>query len=437
MTPAYYAIVRLGSMLPGSAHVVLRVPSILGYILSLLGVYWFVRKRLPPFAGVVAVLLITVSPFRWYATEARCYALLTGFVAISAVFWQRIDERRFMTPLFAVFLALAASCHPLAVVIISAFGAAELILSVLSRRIRWGVWAACLFAAAPFFMELPMLLRFRVLLGAHYWSLPSWSTLIVTYEHYLGFGYDITFLIVALIGMSVGAALLRSLRESKKGAQHSDFGPSELVLIAGLLFYPALLVVLTKLLHSGYVPRYGWPGALGLAIGSVCSFRTFWRWSSSVHILVGALLLAFGAQACHDFDVLSKTVSAKDERWTNLTALIRDLPDVPVVIANGVTYLEAVQYAPSELRKRLLTVVDFDTAFRLIGSDSLDRENRILARFFPLRVEDRAPFLAAHRKFILRSGVILDWFVRYLLEQKYHLRLVSGDADGFDFIVEK
>ncbi len=206
MTPAYYAIVRLGSMLPGSAHVVLRVPSILGYILSLLGVYWFIRKRLPPFAGVVAVLLITVSPFRWYATEARCYALLTGFVAISAVFWQRIDERRFMTPLFAVFLALAASCHPLAVVIISAFGAAELILSVLSRRIRWGVWAACLFAAAPFLMELPMLLRFRVLLGAHYWSLPSWSTLIVTYEHYLGFGYDITFLIVALIGMSVGAA---------------------------------------------------------------------------------------------------------------------------------------------------------------------------------------------------------------------------------------
>lgn len=443
MTPAFYGIVRLGSMLPGGVHLTLRLPSILGYLLSLLGVYWFVRKRLPVSAGLTAVVLMTISPYRWYATEARCYAVMVGFFAIAAVLWQRIDEKRFMTPLFAVFLALAVSCHPLAVVAISSFGFAELTWTILSRRIRWGVWAACLLATGPFFMGLPLLFRFRELFGAHYWSLPTWGMLVVTYEHYLGFDYKVTFLVVVFLGVSLGASFVRSLRRPGGVSLDGDFGPSEIVLIAGLLFYPALLVVLTKLLHSGYVPRYGWAGILGLAIGSVYSLRTIWDSSSFGHILLLASLFVFGLQACHDYDFLSKSASARadsvgvDERWTNLDALSRDLPGIPVVIANGVSFLEAVQYAPPELRARLVQVVDFDTAFRLIGSDSLDRENRILSRFFPLQVEYSAPFLAAHERFILHSGLILDWFARYLVEQKYHLTLISTDPYSFVYLAEK
>ena len=52
---------------------------------------------------------MTLSPFRLYAVEARPYALVVGFLAISAVLWQRIGEKRFMTPMFAVFLTLAVS----------------------------------------------------------------------------------------------------------------------------------------------------------------------------------------------------------------------------------------------------------------------------------------------------------------------------------------
>jgi hypothetical protein len=406
------------------------------------GVYWFVGKRLSSYAGLTAVVLITLSPFRWYATEARCYALMVGFFAIAAVLWQRIDEKRFMTPLFAVFLTLAASCHPLAVVAISLFGFAELTWSILSRRIRWGVWAACVLATGPFLIGLPTLLRFRTLLGNHYWSRPDWSTLIVTYEHYLGFQYKITFLIVVFLAVSLGNSLWRSLRRPTGVTLDNDFSLSEIVLVTGFLLYPALMVILTKLLHSGYVARYAWLGILGLAIGAAYSVRTLWQRPASGHILLGALLVTFGLQAAHD-GLPSEFVSARtgsfmvDERWTSLDALSRDLPGLPVVICNGVSFLEADEYAPPELRARLVQVVDFDAAFRLTGSDSLDRENRILSQFIPLRVEDSAPFLAAHEQFILHSGVILDWFARYLLERNYHLRLASADAWGFVYVAEK
>src|SRR5262249_21153528 len=111
MPPGYYVMVQFANMLPGDPHIILRLPSMFGYLFTLVGVYWFVSKRLPALAGLAAVLLITLSPFRQFALEARSYSLLTGFLAMSAVLWQRIDERPFMKPLFALFLALAVSCH--------------------------------------------------------------------------------------------------------------------------------------------------------------------------------------------------------------------------------------------------------------------------------------------------------------------------------------
>jgi 4-amino-4-deoxy-L-arabinose transferase-like glycosyltransferase len=208
MPLGYYLFVRVARMLPGDPLITLRLPSILGYLLTLLGVYWFARKRLPAFAGLAAVLLITLSPFRAYALEARSYSLFVGFLAISAVFWQRIGEKRFMTPLFALFLTLAVSSHYLAVVAISAFGVAELTWTFLSRRIRWGVWAALLLATFPFFVNLPILLHFRDIFGENYWSRPNRHTAILTYGTYLGLGSNLAHVLIAFFGIVVGFGIV-------------------------------------------------------------------------------------------------------------------------------------------------------------------------------------------------------------------------------------
>ena len=431
MTPSYYAIVQLARMFPGDPHVTLRLPSILGYILTLLGVYWFTRKRLPVSAGLTAVILIALSPFREFAVEARCYSLLVGFLAISAVLWQRIGEKRFMTPLLALFLTLAVSCHHLAVVAISSFVIAELTWTLLSRRIRWGVWAACLLASCPFFLWLPALLRFRETFGKHFWARPSWRTVVGTYGNYLGLDSILALVLVVFFGIVVGDTLLRMWRRPREGSPERDFGPPEIILVGGFLFYPALLVVLAKSLDSGYAPRYGWPAILGLVLGSVYLFRTIWPKSSSAHLL-GALLIAFAVQGGNDVGLLSKpskTGSTRvSERWTRLAELSRDHPGIPVVIGDGEAYLEAAKYAPPELRDRLVQVVDADIAIRLAGSDSIDRTNRILAQYIPLQVEDLAPFQAVHQRFMLYSGGGFDWITPYLVEKRYQLRLLSKNV---------
>jgi len=186
MPLGYHLLVRIARTFPGDPLVTLRLPSIVGYLMTLLGVYWFARKRLPAFAGLAAVFSTTLSPFRAYAIEARSYALIVGSLAIAAVLWQRIDEKRFMTPLFALFLTLAVSVHYLAVVAVAPFGMAELTWTLRSRRIRWRVWASCVLATCPFFIGFPIIQHFRDLFGKNFWSPSSWRMLLSTYGFYVG-----------------------------------------------------------------------------------------------------------------------------------------------------------------------------------------------------------------------------------------------------------
>jgi hypothetical protein len=437
MPLGYNVLVHLARELPGDPLVTLRLPSILGYLLTLLGVYWFARRKLPGIAGLAAVLLITLSPFRAFALEARSYSLLVGFLAISAVLWQRIGEKRFMTPLFALFLALAVSCHYFAVVAVSSFGLAELTWTLLSRRIRWGVWAACLLGTFPFFLGLPLLLRFRDIFGRNFWSKPSWDVVVSTYASYLGLDSTLALVLIAFFGIAVGDSLLRMGRGPRKESlDERNFSPAEIILVGGFLYFPALLVVVTMLLHGGYTARYGWPAILGLSLGLVYLFRSLWDKSFATHLTL-ALLVGFAFQGEREFRVLSKAGSARpdDQRWTTLAEFSHSEPDISVVIASPLTYLEAAEYAPPELRGRLVEIVDSDTAVRLIGTDS-EKENRILAQFFPLSIEDLAPFQTNHQRFILFSGGPGDWFTQYLVGNGYHLRLLSKGVHNAIYIAE-
>ena len=436
MPPGYYAIVRLARILPGDPHVTLRLPSIFGYILALLGVYWFAKPRVTTVAKFTAVLLIAVSPFRSYALEARSYAMLVGLLAISAVFWQRIDKFRFMTALFVVSLTLAISCHHLAVISLVVYGVAELARPLQYRRIRWTVWVACTLAATPFLFSLPIILHYRSTFGGTFWARSKWYQLALTYDYYLLHNFNITDVQIVFHGLGLAAAVFRMVRNTGSGTfEKESYSVSELVLIAGFLFYPALLVVLAKGSHSGYTDRYGWPGILGLILGAVYLLRPTLRAYGPVVI---ALAMAFVGQGVQILFTLPEADSTTvNSRWAQLYSICRDEPDVPIVIGDPVTYLEAVQYSPAELRDRLVDVVDDKAAVRLTGTDTPDKTNRLLSEFVAVQVEERGRFETAHEKFILSSGGTFDWFSQYLMEKRYRFTLLGNNRPNAVYIVER
>ncbi len=436
MPAGYYLFVQWARQLPADPHVTLRLPSLLGYLLTLACVYWFARKRLPAAAGLAAVLLVSLSPFREFAVEGRSYALLVGCLAVAAVCWQELGERRMMTPLFGLFLTLAVACHPLAIVTLSCFVMAELAWSLSSRRVRWGAWCACAVATAPFWLGLPGLLHYRVAFAGHFWSRSKLTFILSTYADYLVLDPTAALVLLAVIGIAVGGVAVGCFSRRGAAPAGAGFTSPEIVLIASFLFYPVLLVSLTTLLGAGYTSRYGWPGILGLSLGLLYLLRGIWAGPVAAQ-LIAALLLAFAVRCGRELQAAVKPAPPMEARWLHLTQLSRGEPGIPVVIGSGMTFVEAVKYAPAELRPRLLEVIGPAEAARLTVGDTVDRTNLLLSGYTPLRVEERASFEAAHPRFLFYSGGGSDWMTPYLLERKYSMRLLAKDAGFLVYLAER
>jgi hypothetical protein len=305
------------------------------------------------------------------------------------------------------------------------FGIAELTRTLYSRQIRRGVWAACFLAAWPFFVGLPILVNYRHQFGKTFHHLPEWHTAISTYADYVGIhpnhALPLVPLVVAVV--VIGGLLIRILSWPPAGCEAE---PGEIALAAAFTVYPGLLAVCARLTGSGFVPRYGWPGIIGLVLGAVYLYRPAISFRS-----VAVLLLVFIMLAANRVGPIRDTGPiAASPRWSALADAARSEPDIPVVIGSGLRYLEADQYAPRKVHARLVEVIDEASSNRLLGTDTPDRTNRVLARSVPLRVADLSLFESTTPRFLLYSGGPYDWFTRYLAEQHYPLRALAETPEG-------
>src|SRR5439155_21798830 len=126
--------------------------------------YLFVQRRLGRFYALTALLVFWLTPFLQYATEARPYALVVGFLSLAMLGSQAAIEGPWhWLGLFGIRfgawgMIVSQAFSPLLVAIL---GVAELVRSVDRRKIDWPVWVA-LVAPSPFvIVYLPMFRRFE------------------------------------------------------------------------------------------------------------------------------------------------------------------------------------------------------------------------------------------------------------------------------------
>ena len=248
---------------------------------------------------------------------------------------------------------------------------------------------------------------------------------VTTYDGYLGLGSKLALVVILFFAMLVAERLVHALRGREESARN-DFSLPEIVLIGGLCFYPALLVVVTKLLEGGYTTRYGWPALFGMVFALVFLFRASWVQSYAPQLL-GALLLVFLYQARSDVNqLLGPRSPSMYEAWNKFVELTHTETDLPVVIGSPLSFLEAAQYSPPGLRPRLV---------QLVGA--ADEGTHLLAQFIPLRFEDLEEFQRAHPKFVLCSGGSFDRSPDYFLRKGYRLTLLSTYRNHFLYTVER
>jgi uncharacterized membrane protein len=83
--PLYNALVTLSMAVLGETELALRLPSALLGTLNILALYWVGRLAAGRPAGLLAALLLALSPYHvWYSDEARMYALLACSATVLA-----------------------------------------------------------------------------------------------------------------------------------------------------------------------------------------------------------------------------------------------------------------------------------------------------------------------------------------------------------------
>jgi mannosyltransferase len=146
--PLYYAFAWFWTQVTGTSEVGLRSLSALAGVLTIPVAYFVGRELRGARAGILAAALVAVNPMLlWYSQEARAYALLGLFCALSLLFCVRALQgggRRDFT-WWGVFSALALATHYFAVFPLIA--EVVLLLWRRGRAILSGLWIVGLAAA--------------------------------------------------------------------------------------------------------------------------------------------------------------------------------------------------------------------------------------------------------------------------------------------------
>jgi hypothetical protein len=339
--PLTHIFVRASQTLFGDGYFATRLPMLLGFWFMLLGLFAFLKKRLPVPYSLIGVIFPMIT-FAWpYAYEARAYGIALGGAGIALIAWQNAAEGRHRAlSLVAITVSLAvvlASQSTLAVVAIP-FALGEAVRTYDRRRIDFPVWLA--FAAS-----IPV-----VLLYLPVWNAVQSNNLTGRQPSVFAIAgfFDEAFktVIFPFIGAAATAYLLAH-REKPGAAVDHVLLRHEAAAMTGFMLTP-LPFFIGGMFSSKFFffPRYGILCVIGVAAWvAVFLFRAA---GGNRRIGFAVLLALAGWVALSKGKEAVALAHDPAPEWRQQVPLLsKALADGrPVVVTDGRLYLEAEFYMP-------------------------------------------------------------------------------------------
>ncbi len=155
----YHTVAFLSIKAFGAGAFALRLPSMLGYLLMQLCLFFFVRRIANEHAALFAMAFPAITATFFYSAEGRPYGLLLGLYGLAMLSWQtatrRISQRTASLITLALAVALALNTHYFGVLLLLPLCAAELFRTIERRRLDLPVAAAILIGMACVAFALP------------------------------------------------------------------------------------------------------------------------------------------------------------------------------------------------------------------------------------------------------------------------------------------
>ena len=439
--PLPYLLTRFSHALLGEGEVATRLPAILGFWLMCVCLFWFVRQRTSALDAAAAMSLPLVTMAYGFAHQARGYSLVLGSSALALLCWQSVGGRRRGLALGGLALSLAAgvSSHYYAALALCAIGLGELCRSVARKRIDVPVWLMMALGLAPLVAYAPLIrsgmsnvlspsMRTQV-----FFMKPTLGRVPEYYTHLLGPALPAAVLSLVVVALALKLGLLEQGIEDRR----SEEGPPlhELVAAGGFLLMPVFLYIAATLVTGYFMDRYTVAGVLGCAtlLGFGLHHAAGRRQVAGV-IVLGCLLVWFVAgqfvpqRLPHEF-FREGVLETKD-------AMYPRGDDRPIAVANALLYLQMFRYGSPEVVSRIRYVSDPHHAVRHVDFVA-ELALRRLREWAPIKVEEYATFLAAHRSFwVYHNGMNqVEWLVAQLAADGWRVELHAQDRDLLLFLV--
>jgi hypothetical protein len=183
-------------------------------------------------------------------------------------------------------------------------------------------------------------------------------------------------------------------------------------LAAGLLLLPLVINLVLMRSHSGFFDRYAIPTVLAYGLLVAFSLAVSTQLSRAAAAVVCGAMCVYLAVS----DVAMPLLAAR--RQATASSIDRIEPDLPLVAAGGLSFLEMNKYAEASTISRLHYLTDRDLALRY-SQGTIFEGLGTAKKYFQLRgsVDAYRQFIAAHRHFLVFGTPDYpgDWLLDHLL----------------------
>ncbi|MDQ2844613.1 MAG: glycosyltransferase family 39 protein [Acidobacteriota bacterium] len=434
--PLYHYAMRASVRLLGNDALGMRVPSVIGYALFCLCLYWFVSRRTSRLYGLIAMLVPGLTHCWYYATEGRPYALILACAGLSAVCWQGVvmDRRRWLMLVgFGLSLACAINLHYYAVLLFLPFAIAETVRTYQRRKPDFPVWLALTAPLLILLVYVPVIRASKVNSGipGAFFAKPAWyGSLLRFFGEFLG---------PSLIGLvSLGCIYLAvqffwrpSTTELGRcpTANPRDLMP-EASLVLSFTCIPVFAIALSKFGTHIFFTRYGIAGMFGFAalLGLGTWFAFLGRKGPALAVAAAFAALFLHNQIQHDLpEVRAERANPARVSIPHRIPALAQRDSLPIVATNLDDFMQLSYYGNSTLRKRLFYVSSEAFAKQYLGFTFHERMMIGAAPFFKTQVVAYSAFIKEHPSFyVFGSLEFSQWVVPKLIEDHAKLQLLQG-----------
>ena len=429
--PLSYLLTRLSLRVVPAEALACRLPEMLAFLVAMLALFTFVRRRIGTLFGLLAAALLFSSLAGEIAILARPYALLLAFFALALVSWQgAVDLRGRHRAVALLTLALSVTAmllsHVFALLAWSALAAAELARGPRRRRADTFIVLALTAPLVAGLSYLPMLRNHAASSFPPAFQ-PTGEDIFVFYFSHIDRELTTLWLTSVAILILLGRRYLR-------GSSTFFFTFAEWTAVILTLALPAVQIALLMHAHGAFFPRYGVIACFGAAV-LAAGFLAWWTARDLRAALLGTVIaLLISGQiglALRGLPILLNRhplrASEPFIEPCQVCAITNSIdPTLPIVDSSGLTFLEMDHRESAALLHRVYFLTN-PAASMQFAHASIFEGMALEQMLFPIRanVETYPNFLRQHTRFFVYGQYDYpeDWLLRKLQADRADIRV--------------